>query len=120
MLNPEYYGEEDDVWYSAVTGKSYCCESCREDAELEYKKEHWYYSDYDDDYYLYANDITTYRRYNCITFEYEEKTISRDTLFELIDKGEIHEWGGMYFDVINEEVGKPIGYETLIEFSFAA
>ena len=120
MLNPEYYDEDDDVYASSITGKGYCCETCRDEAEEEYKKEHWHYSDYDDDYYLYANDITTYRRYNCITFEYEDKTISKESLFELIEKGEIHEWGGMYFDVINEEVGKPIGYEDLIEFNFAA
>ena len=87
---------------------------------MEYKKEHWHYSDYDDEYYLYANDITTYRCYNCITQKYEDKTISKESLFELIERGDFHEWGGMYFDAINEEVGKPIGYEDLIEFNFAA
>ena len=117
MLNPEYYGEEDDVWYSAVTGRSYCCESCREDAELEYKKEHWYYSEYDDAFFPYENDVTTYMKYNCVTFGYEEKTISKDSLYELLERGELHEWGQQYFDVINEEVGKPIGYETLLEFA---
>ena len=120
MLNPEYYDEDDDVYDSSITGKGYCCETCREEAEEEYKKEHWYYSDYDDEYYLYANDITTYRHYNCITQEYEEKTISKESLFELIEREDFHEWGGMYFDAINKEVGKPIGYEDLIEFNFAA
>jgi hypothetical protein len=120
MLNPKYYDEDDDVYESSITGKGYCCEDCRDEAELEYKKEHWHYSDYDDEYYLYANDITTYRCYNCITQEYEDKTISKESLFELIERGDFHEWGGMYFDAINEEVGKPIGYEDLIEFNFAA
>lgn len=117
MLNPEYYGEEDDVWYSVITGRSYCCESCREDAELEYKKEHWYYSEYDDAFFPYENDVTTYMKYNCVTFGYEEKTISKDSLYELLERGEPHEWGQQYFDVINEEAGKPIGYETLLEFA---
>ena len=117
MLNPEYYGEEDDVWYSAVTGKSYCCEACREEAELEYKKEHWYYSEYDNAFFPYENDVTTYMKYNCVTFGYEENTISKDSLYELLERGELHEWGQQYFDVINEEVGKPIGYETLLEFA---
>ena len=120
MLNPAYYDEDDDVYESSITGKGYCCEDCRDEAELEYKKEHWHYSDYDDEYYLYANDITTYRCYNCITQEYEDKTISKESLFELIERGDFHEWGGMYFDAINEEVGKPIGCEDLIEFNFAA
>ena len=120
MLNPAYYDEDDDVYDSSITGKGYCCEDCRDEAELEYKKEHWHYSDYDDEYYLYANDITTYRCYNCITQKYEDKTISKESLFELIERGDFHEWGGMYFDAINEEVGKPIGYEDLIEFNFAA
>ena len=120
MLNPDYYGADDDVYYSEVTKKGYCSDGCREEAELEYKKEHWHYSDYDDEYYLYANDLKTYMKYNCITCEYEEKTISTESYLDLIEHDELHEWGGLYFDVINKEVGKPFGYETLLEFNLAA
>ena len=120
MLNPDYYGAEDSVYYSEITGKSYCDTDCRDEAEDDYKAEHWYHSDYDGKYYMYANDITTYMHYNCITCEYEEKTISKDSFFDLIDSDQLHEWGGVYFDVINEEVGKPYGYETLLEFNIAA
>lgn len=119
MLDPEYYDEDDGVYESDVTDQAYCCEECREKAELAYKKEHWHYSDYDDDYY-YDNDITTYQKYNCLTGEYEEKTISKDSFYDLVDHGELHEWGGAYFDVVNEEVDKPYGYETLLEFTIAA
>ena len=120
MLNPKYYDVDDNVYDSSITGKGYCCETCREEAEEEYKKEHWFYSDYDDEYYLYANDLKTYMKYNSIICEYEEKTISTESFFDLLEHEELHEWGGMYFDVINEEVGKPIGYEDLIEFNIAA
>lgn len=120
MLNPEYYDEDDNVYESSITKKGYCCEDCRDEAEDEYKAEHWYHSDYDGEYYMYANDITTYMHYNSITCEYEEKTISKDSFFDLIDSNELHPWGGLYFDVINEEVGKPYGYETLLEFNIAA
>lgn len=120
MLNPEYYGEDDEVYYSEVTGKSYCDTDCRDEAENDYKKENWHFSDYDDDWYEDKNDLVTYQKYNFITEEYMEKTISKDSFFDLIEHGELHEWGGVYFDVINEEVGKPYGYETLIEFNIAA
>lgn len=120
MLNPDYYGADDDVYYSEITKKGYCSDSCREEAELEYMKENWYYSDYDDEYYMYANDLKTYMKYNCITCEYEEKTISTESFLDLIANEELHEWGGLYFDVINKAVGKPFGYETLLEFNLAA
>jgi hypothetical protein len=120
MLNPEYYGADDDVYYSELTGKSYCSTDCRDEAEEEYKKENWFYSDYDGEFYEDKDDLVTYQKYNCITGEYMEKTISKDSYFDLIDSNELHPWGGLYFDVINEEVGKPYGYETLLEFNIAA
>ena len=120
MLNPDYYGADDDVYYSEITGKSYCDPDCRDEAEEEYKKEYWFYSDYDGEWYEDKDDLVTYQKYNCITGEYMEKTISKDSYFDLIDNNELHLWGGLYFDVINEEVGKPYGYETLLEFDLAA
>lgn len=120
MLNPKYYNEEDGVFYSEITGKSYCCDDCRDEAEEQYKKENWHYSDYDGDWYEDKDDLCTYQKYNSITEEYMEKTISKDSFFDLIEREELHMWGGLYFDVINEEVGKPYGYETLLEFNLAA
>ena len=120
MLNPDYYGADDDVYYSEITGKSYCDPDCRDEAEEEYKKENWFYSDYDGEFYEDKDDLVTYQKYNCITGEYMEKTISKNSYFDLIDNNELHLWGGLYFDVINEEVGKPYGYETLLEFDLLA
>ena len=120
MLNPEYYGADDDVYYSELTGKSYCDTDCRDEAEEDYKKENWFYSDYDGEFFENKDDLVTYQKYNSITGEYMEKTISKDSYFDLIESNELHLWGGLYFDVINEEVGKPYGYETLLEFKIAA
>ena len=120
MLNPDYYGADDDVYYSEVTDKSYCDPDCRDEAEEAYKKENWHYSDYDDEWYEDKDDLVTYQKFNHLTCQYEEKTITKDSYFELIDNNELHFWGGLYFDVINEEVGKPYGYETLLEFNLAA
>ena len=120
MLNHDYYGADDNVYYSELTGKSYCNPDCRDEEEEDYKKEHWFYSDYDGEWYEDKDDLTTYQKYNCITGEYMEKTISKDSYFDLIEHRELHDWGGLYFDVINEEVGKPFGYETLLEFNIAA
>ena len=120
MLNPDYYGADDDVYYSELTGKSYCDPDCRDEAEEDYKKEHWFYSDYDDEWYEDKDDLVTYQKYNCITGEYMEKTISKDSYFDLIDNNELHPWAGLYFDIINEEVGKPYGYETLLELKLVA
>lgn len=120
MLNPDYYGADDDVYYSEVTDKSYCDPDCRDEAEEAYKKENWHYSDYDDEWYEDKDDLVTYQKFNHLTCQYEEKTITKDSYFDLIDNNELHFWGGLYFDVINEEVGKPYGYETLLEFNLAA
>lgn len=46
----EYY-LVDDGYYSEITGESYCCEICREEAEEEYKENNWYYSEITGEYY---------------------------------------------------------------------
>ena len=37
MLSPKYY--DDTLFYSSLTEKYYCCETCREEAERKYKEE---------------------------------------------------------------------------------
>lgn len=63
-----------DTFHSEITEEDYCCEECRKTAEQTYKKENWHYSDYDEEYYEHAGDITVYRVWNNILCEYEEKT----------------------------------------------
>ena len=115
MLNPEYYDE--DFCHSKLTEEDYCCEDCLERGEKKYRAENMHYSAYDDEWYHSASNVTTYLKYDCISGEYEEVTISTLSLREGIEKGEFHKYLGRYYDVINQEVGRPYGFETIIEFA---
>lgn len=79
-------GETYDSWsnnyYSDITGYDYCCENCRDAAEEEYKKEHWYYSEYDGKYYEDVDDVV-----DVINEDGESTTIHIETLKELIEDG---------------------------------
>ena len=117
MLNPEYWDEDKDYFHGEYTNQDYCCEDCRDKAELDYKEENMFFSDYDDEWYENKSDVVVYRHFSHITGDYEDQTISRESLLDKLEAGEMHEWGGQYFDVINEDVGNPYGYETLLEFA---
>lgn len=98
---------------SEITGKNYCCESCKEKAEKEYKEEHWYWSDYDGKYYEHEDDITYYRRWNREEEEYEEKTISIDALRSLLYSDDFFEFDNEYFDTVNPATNLPYGYKLI-------
>ena len=53
----------DNDYYSDLTGYNYCCESCMNNAEEEYKSENWYYSDFDEEYFEDEDDITVVYHY---------------------------------------------------------
>ena len=76
-----------------------------------------FFSDYDDEWYENKSDVVVYHHFSHITGNYEDQTISRESLLDKLEVGEMHEWGGQYFDAINEEVSKPYGYETLLEYA---
>ena len=116
MLNPDYYDDADEdngIFYSDVTGDCYCSDSCRELAEEEYRKENWFYSDYEDRYYPDLEDLTTCRIFNRETWEYEESKISVELLDDLVISGKFHEHEGEYYDCIDEETGQPYGVRML-------
>ena len=106
--------ETTTVYYH---GQEYYCdvenlgEECRKKAEQEYKKENWHYSDYDEEYYEHAEDITIYRVWNNILCEYERKTISVESVQRLLEAGELHKLNGKLYDGIDEETGLPYAYE---------
>ena len=102
---------EGDNFYSDITEEDYCCEECRKKAEQTYKKENWHYSDYDEEYYEHAEDITIYRVWNNILCEYERKTISVESAQRLLETGELHKLNDMLYDGIDEETGLPYAYE---------
>ena len=110
---PECSGHflEEDNFYSDITEEYYCCEECRKKAEQTYKKENWHYSDYDEEYYEHAEDITIYRVWNNILCEYERKTISVESAQRLLEAEELHKLNGKLYDGIDEETGLPYAYE---------
>lgn len=93
--------------YSEITDEYYCSEQCCQKAERNYKEENWHFSDYDQEYYEDEEDILSYQRWNPITLVYEEKTISTQTLDELLRDGEFYSIDGDYYDRVDEETGQP-------------
>lgn len=87
------YFREGCGYYSEITRDDYCCESCRDEAEREYKEENWYYSEYDDEYFEDESDVVTLKRDT-----YDEISISRDSADRLVDRGEAVLINGKYYD----------------------
>ena len=72
-----------------------------DNAEAKYKRENWYYSDYDEDYYETEDEITSFYKWNSIIGEYEKKTISEKTVDELLDKEKLYRFGDELFDTVD-------------------
>ena len=99
----EYFIEGN---YSELTEEHYCCSGCLEDAEDSYKKDHWYWCEYDEDYVQDSDDRIEAQAYSC--GEYVTTTISRDTLNELLSDGAAVDFDGAYYiDDLNEQ-GIPV------------
>lgn len=104
---------KEDGYYSEITEEDYCCESCKEKAEKEYKEENWHWSDYDGEYYEDEEDITYYRHWKRGTETYEEKTISISTLRNLLYDDDFFEFDNEFFDQINPATNLPYGYKLI-------
>ena len=102
-----------DGRYSEVTEETYCTYDCLDDAESTYKRENWYYSYYDEEYYENEEDITYFYEWNSGLGEYERKTISEISADELWEKGELHRFGNDLFDLIDNEFNLPFGYQLI-------
>ena len=92
----EHCGEREmnrHAYYSDITGEDYCCESCRNDAEQEYKERHWHYSEYDEEYYQDEDDVTTY-----INERGDTVSISVDSADDLVSGGELVCINGKYYN----------------------
>lgn len=89
----EEYFREGYGCHSDITREDYCCESCRDNAEQEYKEEHWHYSEYDDEYFEDEDDVVTLKRGEC-----DEISICRDSVDRLVDNGEAICINGKYYD----------------------
>lgn len=100
----------DDSCYSEITEEDYCCSSCRDEAEQDFKERNWNYSEYDDEYFENEDEIGTVLQWNVLRFRYEETTIHVDSLETLFENGEAVEIEGVvYIDDIGFD-GEPIHF----------
>ena len=98
FLNPDYYNE--DSVYSDVTEEYYCCESCKEQAEDEYKQEHWFYSDIDDEYFEFEDEITEVLMWHDLLNKYIVGTVCVARINEYIKNGVLFSYNGVLVDTI--------------------
>ena len=116
MLNSEYY--RDELFYSELTEEYYCCQGCKEKAELQYKKDNWHYCDFDQKYYEEDDILTTYNAWNEDLGKYETKTVNIDMIEVYVNCEILFRIGDQLYDEINEQTELPlveVEEETLIE-----
>ena len=104
-----YYVASQGV-YSEITEIYYCSEECRDEAEGNYKKEHWHFSAYDNAFYEDEDDITTFNEWHQELSTYVRKTISVDTLRTKLIEDDWHRYGDEYFNEVDMETNLPYGY----------
>ena len=99
FLSPEYYDSYDtDGCHSDVTGESYCCEDCMEEAEKEYKKANWYFSDLDKSYVPKIEMLENY-----IAFDEDEggmciRSVINDRVSVYVMAGVLHYYNNLILD----------------------
>lgn len=96
-----------DARLSHLTGESYCCDKCMEKAEKVFKQDNWYYSEYDDDWFEKADEITRIQVWMETENRYKETSISIETWDKLIKEEKAWEFDGKTFDTINSDTGLP-------------
>lgn len=97
FLNPEYYDSYDtDGCHSDVTGESYCCEDCMEEAEREYKEENWFFSDLDKQYVPKIEMLGNYIAFDegrmCI------RSVINDRVSAYLMAGVLHHYNNLILD----------------------
>ena len=114
MPNPKYWAEnlyQFELDHDAKEEIYVCSDECLEQMEDDYKEEHWYYSDYDEAHYEHEEDLTTCYSYNECSGDYEEMTISKQTLEREIQSENLFEWDGKFYDVLNPITHAPYNLE---------
>ena len=110
MLSEEYYREE--LFYSELTEEYYCCQGCKEKAELQFKKENWHYCDFDQKYYEEDDILTTYNAWNEELGMYETKTVNIEMIEVYINCEILFRIGDELYDEINEQTLLPLDVEV--------
>ena len=110
MLEPEYY--RDELFYSELTEEYYCCQGCKEKAELQYKKDNWHYCDFDQKFYQEDDVLTTYNAWNEELGMYETKTVNIEMVEVYINCEILFRIGDELYDEINEQTELPLDVEV--------
>lgn len=84
---------DDYARHSDITGEDYCCDACMDDAEREYKGSHWYWSEYDEEYFEDEGDVTYW-----VNEDGEEQSISVDSLKRMLYNGSAVMVGGKHYN----------------------
>ena len=106
MLSEEFY--RDELFYSELTEEYYCCQGCKEKAELQYKKDNWHYCDFDQKFYEQDNILTTYNAWNEDKGIYETKTVNIDMVDVYVNCEILFRIGDQLYDEINEQTELPL------------
>ena len=101
---------KSDGSYSEMTEMEYCKDDCADRAEEQYKQEHWYYSEYDTDYYEDEDEITHFNEWNQEQNRYVRKSIHIDSLRTNLIENDWHRYGDEYFNEVDIETNLPYGY----------
>ena len=113
MLSEEFY--RDELFYSELTEEYYCCQGCKEKAELQYKKDNWHYCDFDQKFYEQDDILTTYNAWNEDLGKYETKTVNIDMVEVYINCEILFRIGDELYDEINEQTEQPLNVEVVEE-----
>ena len=109
VMTCSHCGKKYDMYeenYESDNGYNYCCEECRDAAEEKYRKEHWYYSDFDGGHFPELSMLTSYWQWD--GEEYVKKTISKITLQIQLDNGSfVMRDGEAYNESIKENIYEP-------------
>lgn len=101
------YELRENTYSSDITGEDYCCADCRNAAEKKYKEKNWYFSDFDQDYYPDLTDITTFNAWDSELRCYIEKTISKTSLNEMVDREMMFLFAGEYCNALDPLTNQP-------------
>lgn len=130
----QYHHDDDIIWcnecneyqlddksvYSDITGEDYCCEACRDAAEKRFKEQNWYYSDFDQDYYEFEDDIARFYTWDEEKQFYVAKTISTNSLEAKIEDGAFIEFDGDYYPTIEtDNAGVPFYFRKEVLYAVA-
>lgn len=107
------YCLSENSHYSDLTEEDYCCQSCLEEAEEEYKKENWYYSEYDEEYFEDEDDVTSFMSWNALDNTYEKMTISQTSLDNMLENEDCYQFDGIAYSDINCDTGLPYGMRLI-------